>query len=295
MKRVASYLVATASVLVLSTCLVAQERKPADASATRERGSTTPREFTFPAEVSPTDAQQAKLKELQEKFQPKLIDLNRKRAGILTDEQRQAQRDAFQKIREGNLDRQKATELLAEAVKLSPEQQKEIQAVEKEMQELQREINDQKMALLTDEQKAKLPRRQATISPEREFGFPAEIKLSDEQQAKLKAIIDELGPKIRELVTKEQAVITDEQRAARDAAFKAAREANKDRAETFAAVQAAMKLTDDQRKQMETVGQELRELRQQINERRLALLTDEQKKQLRELQQRNAPPSRGKD
>jgi len=72
-------------------------------------------------------------------------------------------------------------------------------------------------------------------------------------------------------------------------------EANKDRAETFEAVQAAMKLTDDQRQQMETVGQELREVRQQINERRLGLLTDEQKKKLRELQQRNAPPSRGKE
>jgi hypothetical protein len=95
---------------------------------------------------------------------------------------------------------------------------------------------------------------------DREFGFPTEITLSDEQKEKLKALQTELGPRLKELVEKQMTILTDEQKT-----------------------------------QLQMVESELGTLRRDINERRLGLLTDEQKQELRKLQESRNPAPRKRE
>ena len=76
-------------------------------------------------------------------------------------------------------------------------------------------------------------------------------------------------------------ILTDEQRQAQREAFRAAREAGKQDAELRKAVDAAVKLTDEQKDQQAKLQQERSTLFAKIQEELRALLTDEQRKQLR--------------
>jgi hypothetical protein len=109
------------------------------------------------------------------------------------------------------------------------------------------------------------------------FAIPKEITLTAEQQAKVDEIKKEQGPKVAELTTKLDAVLTDEQKAARKEANAKAKADGKKGKEAKAAVDEAMKLTDDQKKQQSEMQPELAKLQLSIKEQINGLLTDEQK------------------
>ena len=109
------------------------------------------------------------------------------------------------------------------------------------------------------------------------FAIPKEITLTAEQQAKLDEIKKEQGPKISELTKKIDSLLTDEQKAARkEAAAKAKAEGKKGK-EAAAAIDEALKLTDDQKKLRAEVQPELAKLQKSIKEQIHGLLTEEQK------------------
>ena len=114
------------------------------------------------------------------------------------------------------------------------------------------------------------------------FVFPKVVEPTDEQKTKLAALRTELGPKLLEAQKATAAVLTPEQRKIRRETTKANKDAGLKGKEARAAVMAALKLTDDQKKALETAEKTQAEVRKGIDEKILALLTDEQKAKVAE-------------
>jgi Spy/CpxP family protein refolding chaperone len=260
------------------------ERQP-NAGAPRGERQASPertpgaggRRAEFPEELKLTDEQQAKIREINTEIGASDAEMTKKREAILTEEQKTAQGEVAKKIREGGLTRQEATEQLAAALKLSPEQQKQIDELDGARRQLGQEANTRKMAVLTDEQRAVLRKMTMTMNVARIFSVPGPGEPSEAQKAGLQALQEELGPKLIELTEKQATLLTDERRLARDAAYKEARESGKDREATMQAVDAALKMTEAEKAQLAETEQGLRALHEQIREKVMALLTPEQK------------------
>ena len=109
------------------------------------------------------------------------------------------------------------------------------------------------------------------------FALPKEITLTAEQQTKLDAIKAAEGPKVAELTTKLDSLLTAEQKTARKEAAAKAKADGKKGKDAQAAIDEALKLTDEQKKQRAEVQPELAKLQQSIKEQIHGLLTDEQK------------------
>ena len=107
------------------------------------------------------------------------------------------------------------------------------------------------------------------------------VEFSEDQRAKVDEIRNEYVPKLAEIVEKQQGVFTEEQMQVRQEAFRAAREAGKEGRELQEAARAAFKLTEEQRKQLAMIQKERAELTTQIQTELRALLTKEQRDQLR--------------
>lgn len=107
------------------------------------------------------------------------------------------------------------------------------------------------------------------------------INLNDEQKAKLDELKNYYGPKIKDLRQQHENILTEEQKKTRAEAVKAAREAGKKGEEIRKEAQAAMKITDEQKAQMEKTEKQTRSLRAEIREKVLAILTPEQKAELK--------------
>ena len=97
---------------------------------------------------------------------------------------------------------------------------------------------------------------------------------------KAKKVVDEHAPKIAEAQAAVDAILTDEQKKARSAAQKAAKDAGKKGKEAQADVEAALKLTDEQQAKMKEANDALAKATAARNEALGALLTDEQKQKV---------------
>ena len=107
-----------------------------------------------------------------------------------------------------------------------------------------------------------------------------ESDLGADLKEKVVKVIDEHAGKLKELSAKVDAVLTDDQKAARKAAQKAAKDAGKKGAEAQAEVTAALKLTDEQKKKMDEAQKELDAARAEMNKAIAALVTDDQAREL---------------
>jgi hypothetical protein len=97
---------------------------------------------------------------------------------------------------------------------------------------------------------------------------------------KAKKVVDEHAPKIAEAQAAVDSILTDEQKKARSAAQKAAKDAGKKGREAAADVEAALKLTDEQKDKMKEASDALTKATAARNEALGALLTDEQKQKV---------------
>ena len=109
------------------------------------------------------------------------------------------------------------------------------------------------------------------------FAIPKEITLTADQQTKLDAIKKEEGPKLVALTEKLDAVLTEEQKTARKEAAAKAKADGKKGKDASAAVDEALKLTDEQKKQRAEIQPQVAKLQLTIKEQIHGLLTDEQK------------------
>jgi len=234
----------------------------------------------FPAEIMLTEDQQKKIADLRTTFGPVIAQLEQQRAAILTDEQKKTRIEVDQKIRAEGLGRQSATALLESSVKLSAEQKASLELVERESRNLRAEIEVQRMAVLTDDQRQVLRGIERSRRMERMFQLPEEIKLDDAQKAALKSVQDELYDDLETLDAKKDKVLTPERIAAREKVIMAARDGTMDRQAAAAAIEAAIGLTDAERAELAATESLLRDVRQKIQDRVLKLLTPEQKQAL---------------
>ncbi|MBC8875366.1 MAG: alpha/beta hydrolase fold domain-containing protein [Planctomycetes bacterium] len=107
------------------------------------------------------------------------------------------------------------------------------------------------------------------------------VEFSEDQRAKVDEISNKYVPKLAEIQKKQQSIFTEEQMQARREAYRAAREAGKEGRALQEAARAAIKLTEEQQKQLAAIQEERAELTTQIQNELRALLTRDQRTQLR--------------
>jgi hypothetical protein len=111
--------------------------------------------------------------------------------------------------------------------------------------------------------------------------LPKEITLTAEQQPKFDAVKAEFEGKLKELAAKQDEILTPEQKKTRQATQKSAKAAGKKGKELKAEVDAALNLTDDQKKKQKEVGAEVKEVQGKVREKLDGFLTEEQKSHLK--------------
>jgi len=233
----------------------------------------------FPPEIELTGDQREKLDQLRARFAPAHAEVQNRRAAILTDEQKRLRHEIEQRIRTEGLGRQEAEALMGTSLNLTPEQKTSLEATEEEAKRLRAEAESERMAVLTDAQRATLRRLSAVRRVERMFQPPAEFKLDETQLAGLKALQEEFGDQLATLTEQQEKLMTPERLAAREQVMQTARAGGMERQAVAAAIDAALQFTDAEKAEMAATEASLRELRQKIQDRVLALLTPEQRQQ----------------
>jgi hypothetical protein len=115
------------------------------------------------------------------------------------------------------------------------------------------------------------------------ISFPKKIKLDEKQQAALTALNAEYGPQLKALNMRENKILTPERRKAGNQAAKAAKAEGK---KVGPAVEAAWKLSAEEKTQLKEIRTERGKLNKEINKKKMALLTAEQKEQLKAKQKK---------
>ena len=116
----------------------------------------------LPKEITLTDEQKTKVAELEKEYAPKMKEQREKLDKVMTEEQKKARQEVMKEHREKGKEGKKGKELaqaIKDAMKLTEEQQKSYDEADKKVTALRLEILEKVKPLLTDEQKAKLPKR----------------------------------------------------------------------------------------------------------------------------------------
>lgn len=119
------------------------------------------------------------------------------------------------------------------------------------------------------------------------------LNLTADQKAKVEEIKKAYAPKFKEGRKKFESILTEEQQKARAEARKAAEAAGKKGREVWQEVRAVVKLTDQQKAQLDEARKAGQAMRQEIREKIMALLTPEQKEQLRKERKERQEHRRG--
>jgi hypothetical protein len=131
------------------------------------------------------------------------------------------------------------------------------------------------------------------------FKLPKGMALSAEQQEKLKAIKEQVAPKLGELQKQIDAVVTKERRQAQAEAMGKAKAEGKNKNEVLRAGQEALALKDDEAAKLKQLNVERGTILKQVRQQLEALLTDEQKAKLAEIKgkgvdkNKNLKPDKG--
>ena len=142
--------------------------------------------------------------------------------------------------------------------------------------------------LIAQEAKKRDRNRQQQRQPFQQVFTLRGVEFSKDQKTKVEEIRKKYVPVLFELQKKLNGVYTNEQRRARQQAFRSARDAGKNAQEVRKAADSAAKLTDDQKKQIAAIQKERSDLQTKIQKEIRSLLTDKQRAQLRRQGNRNA-------
>lgn len=129
-----------------------------------------------------------------------------------------------------------------------------------------------------DEAKGKKGKEKKAPSPTQRF--TEKLTLTDAQKEQVAAVDKEFAPKLAEINKARMAILTPEQQQAEKDARKAAKEAGTKGAEAKKAMDAALKLTDEQSTKMKDIQKQTTELNGKIVEALKKFLTAEQQSQL---------------
>jgi hypothetical protein len=134
---------------------------------------------------------------------------------------------------------------------------------------------------VADEAKAEKKEEPKKDPYAQQFSFPKEIKLTKEQEEKLAALRKEFTPRLDALNAKIDKVMTPERKKVATATRKEATTAGKKGKEIDEAIAAALKLSPEEEQQRKANNQERNKLMRELNEKKMGLLTEEQKTQLK--------------
>ena len=109
--------------------------------------------------VDLSDEQKNKMKEIVKKFSGKLQEMRKEQSTLFTPEMRKARNEAGKKARAEGLKGKELQAALNKAAPVSEEVAGKLKALQQKMGGIQKELSQALTAVLTDEQKAKLPKR----------------------------------------------------------------------------------------------------------------------------------------
>jgi Spy/CpxP family protein refolding chaperone len=155
-----------------------------------------------------TDAEMTKIAEIRQEFRPKITKAMETLSGTLTDVQKKAREEA--------LTAGKPRKEVLEAIKLTDQQKEKVQTVAKEVAALCREEMEKIRDVLSAEQKEKLTElkdeAKERVRDRRAHAIAnfKDLKLTDEQKAKIADIRKEYRPKVHEAGNKLRGTIREE-------------------------------------------------------------------------------------
>jgi Spy/CpxP family protein refolding chaperone len=114
----------------------------------------------------------------------------------------------------------------------------------------------------------------------RMMAFMKGLNLSAEQKAGIRKLNKEYAGKFKQIIVNVDNVYTPEQRRTRDEAIKAAVAAKKNGKELANAIKSSVTLTTEQRAKMDAIAKDAANLRKELQEKIMAVLTPEQREQL---------------
>ena len=109
-------------------------------------------------ELELTADQKQKVAAIDKEFAPKLMEINKQRAAILTPDQQKAQREAAKAAKDAGKSAAESRKSVQEAVTLSQDKKEKMAVVQKSQQELNTKVVAALKAVLTPEQFEKLPK-----------------------------------------------------------------------------------------------------------------------------------------
>ena len=150
-KLVLKFAVLALAVLIASPVWAAKEDKKKD-----KANKAVAKVFELPTIITLSAEQMTKLAEVMKEYEPKLEELHKKQANILTDEQKKARQEAMKAAKAAGKKGKEAKADVDAAVKLTDDQKKQQEEVAKETKELNGKIHDSIASFLTEEQKTHL-------------------------------------------------------------------------------------------------------------------------------------------
>ncbi len=112
--------------------------------------------FSFPPGIVLNDEQKQKLAELKKEYQPRLESLHARFKSFMTPEREKIVQEAREKAKAQKLNHDQTHDAVMKALNLSPQEKAKAEQMHAEGTQLMKEINEKKMALLTNEQRAHL-------------------------------------------------------------------------------------------------------------------------------------------
>ena len=161
MKTVRTVLALVVCVAMVGTLAAAEGRKaegrgPGGPGGGRGFGDPTARIDFMVRGLELTNAQKASIEEIEKEFGPKLKAAQEKQDSILTEDQKKARAEVFQKARDSGEGFQNMRENIEKALNLTDAQKKDMDAARKASEELNKALMDKVTSVLTPEQKEKL-------------------------------------------------------------------------------------------------------------------------------------------
>lgn len=133
------------------------------------------------------------------------------------------------------------------------------------------------VSVSADEKKGKRKEQKAPAPSQR---FVEKMKLTDTQKEQVAAVDKEFGPKLAALNKSRMEILTDEQKQAEKTAKTAVKDAGQKGPEARKAIDAVLKLTDDQKTKMKEIQKKQGEVNAELVAALKKFLTPEQQEQL---------------
>ena len=125
------------------------------------------------------------------------------------------------------------------------------------------------------------PTTQAVIRMDKLRTVLEELDLTEEQKEEMHKLREKLGPKFKEIFGKMQDVLTEEQKVAGEEAMNKAKESGKNGRQLFQAIEASLKLTDEQKEKMDKLAPQIAALQKEMMKVIRGILTPEQQEKLK--------------